>query len=150
MLLGAVSSAFDSFRITIVGDFSSRSIWLTSMVGQFLVRKPRELHREKRSLVQRLLGMWVFVGTIGLHLEDSRCIKDDFKQWHLVDDLYALKPFLLNATMTGTMDLPCKQARCRGTGVRSTMILLRFGPEDSMTRFVVGNDRSQSTLFPER
>jgi transposase len=30
------------------------------------------------------------------------------------------------------------------------MILLRFGREDSMTRFVVGEDRSQSTLFPER
>src|SRR5207248_11011512 len=30
------------------------------------------------------------------------------------------------------------------------MILLRFGREDSMARFVVGDDRSQSTLFPER
>src|SRR5256885_11997767 len=30
------------------------------------------------------------------------------------------------------------------------MILVRFGREDSMTRFVVGDDRSQSTLFPER
>src|SRR3977135_927672 len=30
------------------------------------------------------------------------------------------------------------------------MIPLRFGGGDSMTRFVVGDDRSQSTLFPER
>jgi hypothetical protein len=31
--------------------------------------------------------------------------------------------------------------------------MIRFScdfPEDSMTRFVVGDDRSQSTLFPER
>jgi hypothetical protein len=30
------------------------------------------------------------------------------------------------------------------------MIPLRFGWGDSMPRFVVGDDRSQSTLFPER
>src|SRR5476649_214568 len=30
------------------------------------------------------------------------------------------------------------------------MILQRFVRRDSMTRFVVGDDRSQSTLFPER
>jgi hypothetical protein len=32
----------------------------------------------------------------------------------------------------------------------SDMTLLRFWPEDWMMRFVVGDNRSQSTLFPEQ
>ena len=51
--------------------------------------------------------------------------------------------------VTGTIQSDAIDPDCVKTAL-DDMIFLRFGREDSMTRFVVGDDRSQSTLFPER